>query len=489
MKTNDYLLLTATAGYSYLFFEQNAGINFLVFNVALILLFLIKNNQVIAQKKWLWAAAMALLSSSCVFMHSSALSIIANCFSLVLLSAFSFSTKTSSIFSFLFAIFTMASSFIFIIIDAVARSQTKPNGEATPKKGYKFFAIGVVLILCILFFSLYKNANPLFAENTKWINFDFISFSWLFFTFGGFLLVYALLYHRTIPVIEAWENSLPLINNKELGDNTKRFETERFSGLALFVFLNLMLLVLNFGDITSIWFKASLPKGVSHSDFVHNGVGMIILSILIATSLLMFLFRKNYNSIKYSKTLKALIIIWVIQNLIMLFSTACRNQIYIESYNFTYRRIGVYVWLLLAAIGLVIVSIKIMREKSNWYLVKTNFAVWFSVLVLSSTINWDVLITRYNISNKPLKDVDFYYLFSLSDANIPELIKVTRHPDYRTINPNFKNYSSTQIDRYYSNDFDILLRNKIKHYTSNYTNDWQSFDLRDVRIINSLNNY
>ena len=274
-----------------------------------------------------------------------------------------------------------------------------------------------------------------------------------------------------------------------MGDNTKRFETERFSGLALFVFLNLMLLVLNFGDITSIWFKASLPKGVSHSDFVHNGVGMIILSILIATSLLMFLFRKNYNSIKYSKTLKALIIIWVIQNLIMLFSTACRNQIYIESYNFTYRRIGVYVWLLLAAIGLVIVSIKIMREKSNWYLVKTNFAVWFSVLVLSSTINWDVLITRYNISNKPLKDVDFYYLFSLSDANIPELIKVTRHPDYRTINPNFKNYSSTQIDRYYSNDFDILLRNKIKHYTSNYTNDWQSFDLRDVRIINSLNNY
>ncbi|MDX2174287.1 MAG: DUF4173 domain-containing protein [Bacteroidota bacterium] len=489
MKTNDYLLITATIGYSYLFFEQNAGINFLVFNLLLIISFLIKNKQLIKQKKWLWAAGMVLISGTNIFVHSSSLSIIANCISLVLLSAFTLNTKTSAIFSFLFSGFSICSSFVFVIIDAITRSQNKADREGNTKKGYKFIAISLVLILCILFFVIYKNANPLFAENTKWINLDFISFKWVAFTLGGFVLVYALLYHKTIPIIEKWENELPLINTTIIGDNTKRFETERFSGMILFIFLNLMLLILNFGDITSIWFKAALPKGVSHSDFVHNGVGMIILSIIIATSLLMFLFRKDFNSIKNSKLLKALILIWVIQNLIMLFSTVCRNQIYIESYNFTYRRIGVYVWLLLAAVGLVIVSLKIIKEKSNWYLVKTNFAVWFSVLVISSTVNWDILITKYNISNKPLKDVDFYYLFSLSDSNIPELIEATKNHDFPKLNSRLKNYTNNVWDDYYNEDFNTLLHNKINSYLHNYTNDWQSFDLRDVRIINSLTKY
>lgn len=489
MKTNDYLLITATVGYSYLFYEQNAGINFLVFNLLLLILLIIKNKQLIKQKKWLWAAGMVLIGSVCVFFHSSALSIIANFSSLLLLSAFTFNIKTSGIFSFLFSLFSICSSFIFIIIDAITRAQTKIASEGNTKKDYKFIAILIVLILCILFFIMYKNANPLFAENTKWLNFDFISFSWLVFTFGGFLLVYAFLYHKTIPAVKKWENNLSLTTKYDVDSDTKRFETERFSGAALFVFLNLMLLVLNFGDIKSIWFKAALPKGVNHSDFVHNGVGMIILSIIIATSLLMYLYRKNYTSTKYSSALKILILIWVIQNLIMLFSTTCRNQIYIESFNFTYKRVGVYVWLLLAAIGLIIVSLKIIKEKSNWFLVKTNFAIWFSVLVLSSTINWDLLISRYNINNKPLNNIDFYYLFSLSDANIPELIDVLRRKDFIIITKKLKNYTNNYNDRYYIDDYTTLLKNKINHYISNYTNDWQSFDLRDMRITNSIINY
>src|ERR1700741_1673237 len=103
MKTNDYLLITATAGYSYLFFEQNAGVNFLIFNLLLIISFLIKHKQLIKEKKWLWAAGMVIISGVCIFVHSSALSIIANCISLLLLSAFTFNVKTSGIFSFLFS--------------------------------------------------------------------------------------------------------------------------------------------------------------------------------------------------------------------------------------------------------------------------------------------------------------------------------------------------------------------------------------------------
>jgi hypothetical protein len=336
---------------------------------------------------------------------------------------------------------------------------------------------------------MYKNSNPLFAENTKWINLDFISIAWIFFTIAGFILMYAFLYHRTIKPLETWENKLPLANStfEQVDQTIKQYETERYAGMLLFILLNVMLVILNIGDIQTLYFKGGLPKNVTHSDFVHSGVGMIILSIVIATSLIMYLFRKEFTTVKNNKVLSAFVYLWIFQNVIMLSSTAFRNQIYIHDYNFTYKRIGVYVWLVLAVFGLLIMMWKMYKKQSNWYLIRTNVAVWFTVLVLSGLVNWDKLITNYNISNKPLTEVDFYYLFSLSDANIPELIAMSKTPEFAKFNSKLKNYTSSFYrERYYSETYTQLLNQKITHYLSDYTNDWRSFDLRDKEITKSI---
>lgn len=483
MKKNDYLLLIATGAYSFLFYRQNAGINFLLFNIILLIVLVLKNVKLIRDKQWLWAAGMCLVSSASVFVTSSALSIIANIASLLLLSAYSFNVATSALFSFLFSCYSVVSCVVYIIIDAVKRS-TSGETDAAGKKGYKFIATLIVLLLSIVFFNLYKSSNPLFAENTKWINFDFISIGWIFFTLSGFLLVYAFLYHKVIEPMQTWENNLSFANGQATEDAVavKRFETERYAGLLLFILLNLMLVVLNMGDIQTLYFNGGLPKNISHSDFVHNGVGIIILSIIIATSLIMYLFRKEFPMLKTNKALMAFVYVWIAQNVLMLSSTAIRNQIYIHDFNFTYKRIGVYVWLVLAVIGLCILFWKIWQKRSNWYLIRTNVAVWFSVLVISGCINWDKLITNYNIGNKPLKDVDFYYLFSLSDANIPELMAITKRPEFEQLNSNLKNFTHDRYRNYYTQNYRHLLTVKLNHYLEDYTSDWRSFDLRDKEI-------
>ncbi|MBS1637630.1 MAG: DUF4173 domain-containing protein [Bacteroidetes bacterium] len=487
MKTNDYLLLTATAAYSYLFFQQNPGINFPVFNLLLILLLAVKNRDVIFNKKWLWSAGMCLVSSACIFVHNSELSIIANVSSLLLLSAFSVNVVTSSIFSFLFSCYSVLSSMVFIVIHAVLRSQKPAEGAPAKSGGYRLVAILIVVLLSILFFLMYQQSNPLFAENTKWINFDFISFYWVVFTLSGLLVVYGLLYHQSIPDIEHWENRLALGNPGASDEEpkVKRYNTEHFAGILLFAMLNLMLIVLNAGDVQTLYFRGGLPKGMSHSDFVHHGVGVIILSILFATALIMYLFRRNFSMLKQSKTLKILVYGWILQNLLMLSSTAFRNQIYIHDYNYTYKRIGVYVWLLLAAIGLILAFIKVYRERSNWFLVKQNFAVWFTVLTLSSTINWDILITRYNMANKPIYQVDFHYLLSLSDANIPDLLEFTKRSEFKYINNHMVNYESPLSDYRYETYIEMLSK-KVYWFIANHPDDWRSYDLREDSIRQAL---
>ncbi|MCD6017867.1 MAG: hypothetical protein K0S53_988 [Bacteroidetes bacterium] len=515
MKKNDYLLLTATGAYSFLFYQQNAGINFFLFNLVFLSVLLLRNRELLKSKKWCWAAAMCLISSACIFIHSSALSIVANVFSLILLAGVSFNTLTSALFAFLFSGFSVASSVVFMVIDAIRRSQMR-EGEAENKKNYKVFAGFIVLFLTILFFVMYKSANPLFAENTKWINLDFLSFQWIAFTIGGFILVYGLFYHQTISFIADWENNLSLHNTPATSLlNLKQFEAERFAGVLLFVMLNLMLLVLNIGDINTLYFLGILPKGISHSDFVHNGVGVIIFSIVVATALIMYLFRKDFKPVKHNALFKALAYAWIFQNILMLSSTLVRNQMYIHTFDFTYKRIGVYVWLILAVIGLVIMFLKLKQERSNWYLVKSNVAVWFSVLTLSSCFNWDKIITNYNLHNKPLSQVDFSYLLSLSEANIPELKAISETKDFKTLYEKetrilmayqtelknltaLNNYSTPRMKELeeqiklnhnlFSGDRNYYdcLTDKIKEYVESYTNDWRSFDLRDKEITKSI---
>jgi len=485
MKKNDYLLLASLAAYSLLFFKQNAGINFLIFNLVIAGIFALRDKSVLLQGKWLFTLVLCLVSASGILITSSSLAIIANCCSLLLLSAVSFSAKTSFIFSFLFSSFSVLSSSVWMIIDSIQRREKSSKEIKSGKSGFRFFAVLITVVLCVLFFAMYKEANPLFAENTKWINLDFISIRWLLFTAAGFFIVYPLFYHKVVKPVETWENSLSLFNQNETEDNN-RFSTERFAGLLLFGVLNLMLLLLNFGDISSLLFNSALPKGMSHSDFVHNGVGMLILSIIIAASLIMYLFRKNFTGTKHAALIKALVYFWIAQNLIMLVSTAMRNQLYIHDYNLTYKRVGVYVWLSLAFIGLIITLIKIYGNRSNWFLVRINFAVWFTVLSFSSLINWDLLITRYNLSNKPINNVDFYYLFSLSHSNIPELIEVTRNKDFFLVKNKMKNYTNNFRDAYYSENYVELLRSKIYRYMSHYQNDWRSWDLADQRITQTL---
>jgi len=48
---------------------------------------------------------------------------------------------------------------------------------------------------------------------------------------------------------------------------------------------------------------------------IYRGIPYIRIAIVLT---IMFLYRKNYSSVKYSKALKLLISIWVIQNLVML---------------------------------------------------------------------------------------------------------------------------------------------------------------------------
>jgi hypothetical protein len=132
----------------------------------------------------------------------------------------------------------------------------------------------------------------------------------------------------------------------------------------------------------------------------------------------MFLFRGSLNFIKDNLMLKVLAYTWALQNVFMIVSTIFRNKMYVEAFGLTEKRIGVYFYLFLSIIGLITTIIKIYKKHSNSYLIRINTLIFFVILLLSCTVNWDYLISSHNLARKDA-DRNISYLNELSSSNIP----------------------------------------------------------------------
>lgn len=491
MKKNDWILLASVAIYSYLFYDQSAGINWLLFTGFLIILLFVRNKEACKSISWLLAATGSFLSACCVAYYGDGLSIAANIISLCLLSAFSVEPKTSLILSFFFSVYSLGASAVYMILDAIERYRKKENESGTTSGTVKMMLYLVPFLIAIVFFFMYKASNPVFDNFTKKISLDFITIGWFFFTLGGFFLMYAFFYPKSIRLIaigdQTASNSLfPAEVSYKAFAGFSTIDNEKLSGIILFVLLNTLLLAVNLLDLNFLWFDGTLPKDLSYSDFVHQGTGALITSIIIAILIILFYFRGALNFKEGNKTLKFLAALWIIQNAFMIISTAYRNNLYINEYSLTYKRIGVYIWLLLVLIGLVTTFIKVQKAKSNWYLFRVNGWLFYAVLIVSSFISWDLIVTNFNIKRAETtrKTLDVHYLISLSEKNIPQLLTLN---DSVKIQTAYTDEWGNVYQNYYLQNYKEALDNKLYVFLKDIqAADWQSTCLKKEKTFDQV---
>ena len=266
-----------------------------------------------------------------------------------------------------------------------------------------------------------------------------------------------------------------------------RIDNENLSGIILFVMLNTLLLILNVLDINYFLFNGKLPEGVNHKGFVHDGIGTLITSIVVAICIILFYFRGELNFHKQNKWLKIMALIWILQNAFMIFSTAYRNNLYIDESGISYKKIGVYVYLILALIGLATTFIKVVKLKTNWYLFRVNAAVYYYFIVFTCFFNWDIIITDFNINKHTVehKKLEKYLLLDLSYKNLPQLLtlpdSVANSDDYEA-----RDYYNFSRGTYYYN-FKSGLSNKLLNFMKDYQQmEWQSNCIEKTRTYNDI---
>ena len=201
-------------------------------------------------------------------------------------------------------------------------------------------------------------------------------------------------------------------------------KNEYRSGLIMLVALNVLTLTVNITDIETTWigFSQLNAHGIYYD--VHYGAYVLIFTILMAIGVSLFFFRKNLNFYSKNKVLKIAALVLIVQNMILAFSVALRNIKYVGHYGLTYKRIGVFIFIALVLYGLGTVILKINEKKTAYYLFKNNAWSLYIALVLLTSLNWDTMITQYNLSLGTQGKTDYRYLVKdLSDKNLPILYK------------------------------------------------------------------
>ncbi len=449
MKKNDVLLLCSAIGFSGLFYQQLAGINYVIFTLMVLLCLLLFKPENKNNPSWWILAACSLVAALSVYFTNSQLSVLATIISLLVLSSKNINRENSILLSFLFACFSLLSALVFWIASLLENNTE--DGATTTKKNWKFIGtITLSALLLLLFFNLYRLSNPLFADFTKCINLDWLSIGWLFFTFFGFLVMYGLLKSKSITRLQLFENKAKQDIQNDSTNDEKHDEQLIWIGSILFACLNLMLLFLNGLDVVNIYISQKLPAGITLSNFVHEAVWSTVFSIIIAAGLIAWLFKGELNFVKAAQKIKYLIYFWIAQSMLVVINTMVRNSWYIQQYQLSYLRIGVFVFLILCLAGLLLTYYKVAKQKSVWNLFTSNVAIWYTLLIIAAPFNWDQVITRYNIEHaSKTKPLDLYYLYYLSDANIPELCSLLKRAD---VNKSDKRFIYTKLRATYLHD-------------------------------------
>jgi hypothetical protein len=289
--------------------------------------------------------------------------------------------------------------------------------------------IALPMLLAVVFFTLYHQANSPFTslvlniwESTFLAFFRNFSFYNLFFLLVGLFLATSALSSSAFAKTLAGKEDLSDIKRVRKANgfaSMLALKTEYQTAIMSFGMLNALLLMVNFFDLPLFWLDYSSKSYVELKSFVHQGTYILIVSILLAMAIILYFFRKNLNFFPENKMLKALAIAWCAQNAWLVFTVGFRNMQYIWHTGLAYKRIGVIFFLTLTIFGLWTMAKKIKEKKSIPLLFHWNAWAAYALLISSSFINWDIVITKYNLnhpSKEPL-DLDFL-IYDVSDKNL-----------------------------------------------------------------------
>lgn len=407
MKTHHYIFLT-TALFIIVFYNENVGLNLGILGIIYSLLTFFRTSEKNRTKTFLILFITSVLSSVAFAWYADFPSFLAVVISLLLLSYRSQNRRLKILL--LIPIFTV-NCFTFICrIFSFDDWLPKRNMSGVWQKALAFILIPLILIS--VFFGIYSAGSEHFAGLFTDLQFDINFWQLLCISVLGFFIAFNYWNYYVEKMIYKQNHILSndFQDKHKIQKPTYSFldlNTERMSGVISFFALNILLLffIITF-NYEQFYETVKTPSQLSEE--THERVGAVIVSIVMAILVIMFYFKSNFNFDPKAGLLKNLVKIWIVLNAVLVISAMLKNTEYIVNLGFTYKRFGVYAFLILSLIGLTLTFVKIQTQKTNAYLFNSMIWYFYGTILACSYVNWGGIITSQNIKRSNF-DVNYHF--------------------------------------------------------------------------------
>ena len=419
------IILACTAVFLLLFYNESVGINISIFGVVLTLLISYFFQEKFVDRSHLVLVMTSILSCFAFAWYGDAASFFALALSILFLQ---FKTQDGEL--------KMIQVFPLIALNGFASvgrifmfHQWLPERKIHNDFAKKLVAFVLIPIIFLgLFFIVYSFGSDHFSSLFTDYELDVDVPQLIGISILGFYISFSF-WNYWVPEV-CYEYNPKLSNNfidisEVKNQSTFSFldlDFERKSGVITLFLLNIMLLVFiatyNYEQFFEVVEKTNLSADT------HERVNAVIFSILMAVGVIMFYFKGGFNFDKQASSLKTLAKVWLGLNVVLIVSAIIKNSEYVSYFGLTYKRLGVYAFLILAIIGLIVSFQKINKQKTNAFLFNQMLWYFYGTILLCSYINWGGIITNYNIAvNKGVEPIFLSELNFNDDARREYFIK------------------------------------------------------------------
>ena len=191
------------------------------------------------------------------------------------------------------------------------------------------------------------------------------------------------------------------------------------------ILFNLLFAVQTVLDVTYLWGNATLPADISYASYAHRGAYPLIVTALLAAGFVLAAMRPG-GPAERSRVIRPLVYLWVAQNVLLVLSSILRLDLYVQIYLLTWWRVAAFIWMVLVALGLVLIVTRIVLNRSNGWLIRANLITLTATLYICSLVNFAAIIADYNVSHSREAAgkgvwIDMNYLFSLGPQALPAI--------------------------------------------------------------------
>jgi len=445
----------------FLFYKASLGINFFIFNIWITLLFIF---------------------SGIIFKRLN-ISLIINSILLLLLSITYYFTNSIPVrifvfipwlYFFLITIHTLVQNndkfeffrYITVPIEQLVMSIISPLFPITKTKlvnfkgGYIIFRVILGLIVAvpifIVFLILFVRADLMFKEIvtsifSEYFIKDSLNISLIFLLF--FWLIFGVLYYNLFRKDKSIKKKFVFKNIKS------KFLIESVTILSVIEFL---FLVFN-GIQTAYLFggeKLIKNQTFTYSEYARKGFFELIIAGIIALLLISFIYKlTKAGNILEGFVLRIICFFGILELIPMSISAFYRLYLYESAYGFTELRIYSHIFILFLLLIFISFCIKFLTKIRQSLFLYTLQIITLITLIIVGVTNVDSIITTLNINkynSDKSREIDLYYLYNLSDDNIPALVEF-----FKNSNGDIKEKTAFYLEskyaslKYFRNETDI----------------------------------